>query len=286
MTEKKYKLENIRNNYESYNELINFNAKFKDFQFTEILIILEGWFAANMCSLLGAIASRFQSNFNKVIIEPGKARDILERNGFLSFFGEQRKADYYETTISYLTLDPEDQRYFNDYVSTEFLGKDSFPEMSEGVRRRFAKSIYEVFNNSAIHSKTEQIFSCGQFYPQKGKIIFTITDTGIGIRESVNRRFGSNLTAVQAIEWAMQEGNTTKEGVSGGIGLAYLKEFIDDNEGCITLISNDGYIEYTKSGIEKKNLNCELSGTVVSLSINTIEKMNRTAAQLSADDIF
>src|SRR5699024_955206 len=107
------------------------------------------------------------------------------------------------------------------------------------------------------------------FFPTKNKIEFTIVDTGVGFKEKVNQRFGSNLSAAKAIEWAVQDKNTTKEHISGGIGLAVLKEFIEKNEGKMQIVSNDGFYEYGSNGVETRSFNSGFPGTIVNLQFCT-----------------
>lgn len=52
------------------------------------------------------------------------------------------------------------------------------------------------------------------------------------------------MTAVQAIKWAVQDRHTTKIGITGGIGLAFLKEFVTKNCGKMQIISDDGFYEF------------------------------------------
>ena len=157
-TSMKVSLGDIQNNYDSYNKLINFyhNSKYK----WETIEIQLGWFSANCCSMLGALLTLLQNNFCDIEINAGNATTILEKNGFLSFYGHKKLFDAYGTTIPYKILSPEDDRYFNEYVFKEFLGKSDLPEMSLPLKKKIAESIYEVFINSKMHSKTIKIFIC------------------------------------------------------------------------------------------------------------------------------
>ena len=93
--------------------------------------------------------------------------------------------------------------------------------MSAGLFRKLQESLYEIFSNAVIHSETRLgIYACGQFFPNKHRLDFTIVDLGIGIRENVRRKAGLDLTAPLAIAWAMEGKNTTKRGrIPGGLGL-------------------------------------------------------------------
>lgn len=263
------KLGPINNNYSCYNQLIEFYYQNKDRMFENIPLEIVDWFPANTCSMLGAILYLLQKNLNTINIDAGQATDILERNGFLAFFGHLKKFDRHQTTVSYQMLSPQDYRYFNGYVFEELLSKSDLPHMTNLLKKKIAESIYEIFVNAQIHSQTEKIFTCGQFFPKRNNIEFMITDIGIGFKESVNNRFGRKLNAIQAIDWAMKEGHTTKQDAPGGIGLALLMEFIHKNQGKIQVISKDGFWEMSRNGIESMLFQHEFPGTAVNIDIKT-----------------
>lgn len=279
-------INNIENDFESYNKLINFYEKNKNETFTPINLQIDGWFNANTCSMLGAILTKFQNKLNSVNIDADKAKEILERNGFLSFFGNEKKTDFNNTTIPYQVLSIEDDRYFNNYVFKEFLSKSGVPDMTEMLKKKLTESIYEIFINAKIHSTTDRIFVCGQYFPHYKKIEFMLTDIGIGIKNVVNRRFNSDLSAIQAIEWAIEDRNTTKDGVSGGIGLALLHEFINKNKGKIQIVSNDGFWELSTSGIIKSSFKYEFPGTMINIVVQTNDKSSYMLYDEIPDDIF
>lgn len=122
------------------------------------------------------------------------------------------------------------------------------------------------------HSKSELgVFVCGQFYPNLNRLDLTISDVGIGIRTNVRRfKRDNKISSIDAIRWAIEEGNTTKTGSQpGGIGLALLQDFIKHNQGKIQIISRQGYYEFG-DGVQKfEKLDSDFSGTTINLEINT-----------------
>ncbi|SMC55802.1 hypothetical protein SAMN02746065_104130 [Desulfocicer vacuolatum DSM 3385] len=276
----------IENSYYSYQQLINLYANHKEEWFGDIDVNLYGWFSANSSSVLGAILTKFQNNLNTVRIFAEKSESILKRNGFLSHFGHSKAIDYNHTAIAYQVLSTEDDRYFNNYVFKEFISRPDLPVMTDALKRKLAESIYEIFINAKMHSQTEKIFVCGQFFPKKHKIIFTITDIGIGIKNVVNNRFGSNLSAIQAIEWAIQDKHTTKKDVSGGIGLALLHEFIKLNRGTVQIVSNEGFWELSHTGKVVRSFTNEFPGTMVNISVCTNDANQYMLSKEVTDDIF
>ncbi|HOF58934.1 MAG TPA: ATP-binding protein [Syntrophorhabdaceae bacterium] len=120
------------------------------------------------------------------------------------------------------------------------------PRMSVAMGKHFRQSVFEVFQNAVIHSESKVgLFVCGQFYPIWQRLDLTIADAGIGIRTNVRRALGLKVNSVDAIQWALQEGNTTKRGGQpGGVGLKFLKDFIELNKGKIQITSRYGFYQY------------------------------------------
>lgn len=280
---------NINNTFESYQKLIDFYQEHKDKDFDIIHLELRSWFAANMCAALGSILDILSNNFNTIsfdYISPDIER-ILLKNDFLSFFGRSRLLDNHHTTIRFLKLKTTDGKYFNNYVVHELIGRAELPKMSELVKAKMTEAIYEIFVNAQIHSDSKQIYTCGQFFPNENKIEFTIVDTGIGFKRKVNERFNSNLSSIQAIEWAIKDKNTTKVGVTGGIGLALLKEFIEKNKGKMQIVSDDGFYQFDIQGERMQLFNGSFPGTIVNLQFRTNDNSSYILkGELKNKDIF
>ena len=130
-------INHINNDFDSYNQLINFYVQNKDKFIDNITLNINGWFSANACSMLGAILTKFQNDLNTVIINTGNSKDILKRNGFLSFFGHKKSNDYYNTTLPYQVLSTKDDRYFNNYVLREFLSRSEFSHMTNILKKSY-----------------------------------------------------------------------------------------------------------------------------------------------------
>lgn len=283
------KIFNINNTFESYQKLIDFYQEHKDKDFDTIHIELRDWFAANMSAALGSILDILAYNINTIsfdYISPDIER-ILLKNDFLSFFGRSRLVDNHHTTIRFLKLKTTDGKYFNNYVVHELIGRAELPQMSDLVKDKMTEAIYEIFVNAQIHSDSKHIYTCGQFFPRDNKIEFTIVDTGIGFKRKVNERFNSNLSSIQAIEWAIKDKNTTKIGVTGGIGLALLKEFIERNKGKMQIVSDDGFYQFDIQGEQMQLFNGSFPGTIVNLQFKTNDNSSYVLkSELDNNDIF
>lgn len=279
----------VNTTFESYQNLINFYQKNKEI--SNIHFGIRDFFAANMSAVLGAILDKFTSNLNNIHFEylSPQIETILLKNDFLTYYGKERILDTNRTTIKYQKLKPTDGKYFKNYIIEELIDGHAtdLPKMSQGVKEKMIETIYEIFLNAKTHSETEFIYTCGQFFPNKNKIEFTIVDIGIGFKNKINQRFGKILTACQAIKWAIQDKHTTKEEVSGGIGLAVLKEFIHMNKGKMQIISNDGFYQYDCDGEISKHFDAEFPGTIVNLQFRTDDDSNYLLKkEIDNNDIF
>ncbi|MEK7289619.1 MAG: ATP-binding protein [Planctomycetota bacterium] len=282
-------LRNINTSFESYQKLIDLYQVYKDSIFEEIELDLYQWFAANMSSALGGVLDKIAENLNEVTFKniSEDIKTILLKNDFLSYYGFDRIMDSNNTTIKFLKLKPTDGKYFNLYVANELLSCPELPCISLPLKKKMTEAIYEIFVNAQIHSETKNIYTCGQFYPKKNIIEFTITDTGIGFKNRINQRFKKNLTSTQAIQWATNDRHTTKIGVSGGLGLALLKEFIEKNRGKIQIISDDGFYQFDSKGEDIKLFHGSFPGSIVNLQFRTDDVSTYTLAdEVRLDDIF
>lgn len=266
----------ICSDYDGFQKLIDFAEGAKECQFESLGVDLSevSWMDANMCAPLGAILykiSRRQNSVNLTGMKPALS-EVLSKNGFLTSYGKEKITDTYRTTIEYKRFEPADERYFASYIGTHLRGK-GIPAMSPGLLKKFRESIFEIFNNAVIHSQTKfGIFSCGQFFPHRNQLNFSLTDMGLGIRENLKLKTGRDVSAIDAIQWAMEGNNTTKQGaIPGGLGLKLLKEFIAKNEGRIQIISDGGYWEFKGNSITAKSFSARFGGTTVDIEINAAD---------------
>ncbi len=254
--------------------MAEFHTQTEDLFFENIVIDMAATtrFDGDMSAVLGALLYKLGVELNTVElvnIRP-KIEEILSRNGFLTHYGQEKLPDAWETTIPYKRFDVQNGRYFAMYVEDEFIKRTELPQMSEALLKKFSESIFEIFNNAVTHSKSELgIFSCGQFYPRRDRINFTIVDLGVGIPRNVSKIENEPLTHEEAIEWATMKYNTTKFGVPGGLGLKLLVDFIDINEGALKIVSDSGFWQRLNGKTIKKNLGFSFPGTVVNIEIDT-----------------
>lgn len=230
-----------------------------------------GFFEANMAAPLKAVLS-IADKPKIITIEAISSgiECILRKNLFLTEYGYSPICDNHATALPYMCFQISNRKTFDDYLCTHLSGKN-IPKMSQELKRKFRQSIFEIFDNCAIHSGSDKgVFVCGQFYPKLNRLDLTISDAGIGIRTNVRRVFNPEISSVDAIRWAIKEGNTTKTGSQpGGFGLALLQNFIKQNQGKIQIISRKGYYEFSGGVPKFERLDLDFLGTTINLEIRT-----------------
>lgn len=243
------------------------------------------WLDANMCAPLAAAVV---APARRILIQKLRPsiETILRKNGFLG----GPLDDTHGTTIRCQQFDVTSKSEFASYVEHNFRGK-GLPVMSIGLQREFRRSIFELFENAVTHSNTTLgIFACGQFFPNKQQLHFSLADRGIGIPESVRRYLGRSLAASEAIDWAMSGQNTTRrvaDGVPGGLGLKIMRDFIAQNGGAIRVASESGFWWVRRADVGRAILRTPFPGTVVDIEINTADsKMYQLAGEVDPTAIF
>lgn len=262
--------EKVANSSSTFEHLL---ATFKEISYLEQKSIIfdfknTNWFDANLSAFLGAIFRYLLSKKNKVFIDnmSESISTILKKNNFLKTFSLEDAPDVYNTTVEFRVFKQENRTEFQSYIDENLIPKISI-SMSEGFKSIFSSALDEIYQNARTHGESADITACGQWFPTRSIVKFTICDIGVTIPENVGR-LHPQYSPKEAINWATQYGTSTKpEGISGGVGLDYLKKFIRVNGGKLHIISGQGYWGYD-GNITMKDLAGYFNGTVVNLEIN------------------
>ena len=279
----------IRTSFNGFQRIIELD---KQIYREDCEIHISNWIDANMCAPLGALLYRKQTKNIPVHISniSSYVKSILQKNHFLSQFGLSEKPDSYGTTIEYQRFEMVNKVYeqFQKYVIRYFRpGSLGLPRMSLPLLKRFRESLFEIFLNAIEHSYTQDgVFACGQFFPGRERLQFSITDLGIGIDGNIYKNLQRKLPAEDAIKWAIS-GKTTRRGRSGGLGLQLIQEFIKLNRGRLIIVSNAGYWELSKGKVSTRTFSRPFPGTAVTIDIDTADKTSYClSSEIDLSDVF
>lgn len=283
----------IRSDLDGFSSIARISKETNDLLFDSVELDFSGchFFEANMAAPLYVVVARLRSELNDVSVHnvSSDIEMILKKNHFLTVFNMAFLPDSNQTTLPFKIFKLHAGEQFYDYLESYMNGR-GIPRMTEALTKRFRQSLVEIFLNASMHSDSASgIFACGQFFPQKQRLDFTIADAGIGIRENVRRYTGKKqMSSSAAIRWALTEGNTTKTGKQpGGLGLKLIKDFIRMNKGKLQIVSRFGYYEYSAKGDFYEKMDHDFPGTSVNIEINTQDTSRYCLRnELSSDDIF
>ncbi|HIJ72389.1 MAG TPA: sensor histidine kinase [Planctomycetes bacterium] len=264
----------IGSNQKGFAALANIYQQVKPCQFETIQLDFQNttWFDANMLAMLGAIMeSAWKNDFDIVNLRPEQEK-IFKKTRY-SYFGGESLPDHYQTTVEYRKTKVSEIGSFEKYLEKKLLAHPEIPSMSALLRKKIKESILEIFDNARTHGKCEFVFSCGQYYPRKGRLDFTVVDIGRTIRKNVRDYLHKNFSGKMALDWAVQKNTTTrKDNIPGGLGFALIREFLCKNNGKMQIASADGYWYERGRTSHSKDLNVFFRGTAVNLEFNVNDK--------------
>jgi len=258
---------NLELNYSGFCFLSKLNEKLSAMEFEEVILDFSntGWIDANMLPPLVAIIQNARENltsFKQRTDTKSDVRKLLEKNGFFPNNNNDKSDEITKLSV----FKPNETSSFITKAE-EFIEHHNFPKNSN---TNILRALSEIFTNTYIHSKTQKTTVCGQYCLTKKQISFTISDYGVGILQVVKNKVNSINTNIDAIEWALQKGTTTKTGnIPGGKGLKDIDNFIFENKGKLIIVSGNGYLEKENNNELLKELDYNICGTTVSIVVNT-----------------
>jgi hypothetical protein len=267
----------VCSDYSGYSFLSKLHNELEQLEFEQVVLDFSRntWFEANLCAVLGAIINQANANFNQISVESlrFKQLDIFSRNHFLAAFGGQKIKDHFDTTIKYRRNKLSDDKLIKEFLDRELINKPDFPKLSIAAKSEIIRSIFEIYSNAVIHGDCTEVFSCGQFYPRKNppQINFTIVDVGRTIKTNVSEFLQKSITGIDAIEWALEENNTTKpkeRNIPGGLGLKIICDFARLNNGKVQIVSGNGCWQITRGKENSSIMEYPFPGTLVNLEFN------------------
>lgn len=236
----------IQTSKSGYKQLIQFYKKCQKYHNRTIHIDFSGlsWLDGNMCALFDAILFKLNTEnslrFGIDVKYIKRHFDILFRNGFLRDLNDID--NYTNSAIELNKFSIDDSDRFIDYISEEFLSHQSL-NLAEDVRDNLITCFSEVFSNVELHAETKlPVFACGQYFPQKKRLKFTLLDLGVGYLPNIQEYTKNEITSSkEAINWAITEGHSTKQGTRGGDGLSQILAICKKNKGVLHIVTGDTY---------------------------------------------
>ena len=277
-----FELSSLHSDVHSYNFLAVSQAQLLQKPRPKNLVVdfsNSSFIEANLFAVIGAILPKHSSislKFSRFDKLTGSGlRGVATRNGFLNYYGTNYKHSCLDTTIQYRIVPEQEIVSFAEYIHNDALKIEKLPQMSAATRKKIIKNIMEIFSNSITHGRVKEVYVCGQFFPNKKELKITLVDLGCTIKRNVQNFLQKDISAIEAIQWATRDNNTTRRGhTPGGLGLKLLRDFLKHNKGALQIISDKGFWEERNSIENTAILTTPFKGTIVTIIFNTNDTKN------------
>lgn len=268
----------LQNGFRSHNSLCKLAIELKETTSKRITLDISNanFIASNLFSVLGCILSDFgrRSELQDPIWITGvkpSINDTICKNGFCTHFGINKTRDLHNTVIPYKIFPIDGIAEYERYLTLNLFARKDLPVMSPDAADNFRDSMLELFKNVMDHTTSSYIFTCGQYFPKSHMLYYSIVDYGETIAYNVQKYHEKHhlLPPKNALQWAVESGNTTKTGLDPrGIGLALIRLFVFENQGNFYLVSANETYEINKHRERFKQLDYSFPGTIVTIGFN------------------
>jgi hypothetical protein len=251
----------------------------------------------NVVAFLGGLARLIESRQGKVSFDWDSAQPLvlqkLTFNGFATLFGgshtviDDHSIPYREDLLLNRGDLPTLANQIIDYLTEQWLGK-GWIHISPRLRDAIVGNVWEIYANAFDHAESPiGVFSCGQHYQTLGSLQLTTVDFGKGIPANVKQFFNNTgIPASKCLEWAFQEGKTTKPSISRGMGLDLLKEFIKINHGKLEVYSYDSHALIDKDRESYETRETCFEGTLINITLVCDELFYKFASEVLSEPLF
>lgn len=272
----------IETNYQGIDELMKFYGFASQFTYASVELDLTSvnHIDANLSALIMALAHKLKhKNKNYIFIQFPSHMNVFFRNGLISHLKGDGNLNIYgdirESTIPLKAFDKEDDDNYCRFLKSEFLGHRGLDNLTKTVKDNLQNHFLEVFINAVQHANPLfPLYACGQYFPEKNILKFTLIDLGCGFLQKINEKTnGAVNDDKSAIVWATESLNTTKnKAVSGpgGLGLKELKKYCSSNNGSFHICSGSGYVNMIGNKTIENNLKIPLQGSLINLIFRNI----------------
>lgn len=129
-------------------------------------------------------------------------------------------------------------------------------QCEEGVIDSINWCLYEVMDNVFAHSRSNSGYVMMQLHRDQRRCVIAVGDTGIGIQRSLAETRAAPIEVLRnpssSIEFALQQGATSKGGAHQGNGLYGLRRAVEVNGGALMVTSGWGRWELRAGSVSKE----------------------------------
>jgi len=259
----------LTNNFQSYLFFTELQASTKQlikdevvFNFQESKLI-----ESNLFAVLGSLIMDLEKRRNKV-------RLINFQDSILNLFytkkmirGGMRK-DVWKCLIKCQHFSSPDEEALTEYLETKIFPERPDVALNPQLKMAIELCVAEIFRNAFTHSNRKEVFISHYVSVHNKKLIISIVSKGVSIQQLATGTLRKAQNGAGAIQWAIDSGTSSKPFKHNGMGLFTIRQFIEQNDGKIQIISGNGVWKQVKHRKFSKLTRKEFPGTIVTLEFN------------------
>jgi hypothetical protein len=178
----------------------------------------------------------------------------------------------------FFILDKEDENV-NKYLNKDLLS------LNLRFEKKIKKVLSELIANVKMHTFPKEAAVCGYYNKLNNEICISVCNIGMTIRQNIELKTKYEFNDDnEALEWAIKRRNTTRvEKDIGGLGLHFIRKYMKQSKGELSIISGKGMIldkrdtsRYSiineETNYEKYLLGTFFPGTLVTIKFQLEEK--------------
>lgn len=227
------------------------------FNFEETKVI-----ESNLFSILGCLISSLEKKKNK-------ARLIGIQEPIDNLFNTKKlvngaaKKDLWKHLIKCQNFTSPDEGALSEYLETKIFPERPDISLNQHLKMAIQLCVAEVFRNAFVHSRCREVFISHYFSVYNKKLFVTIVNKGKSFVD-----ISSSNHPIAAVEWAVQNGTTTFKRNHKGIGLFTIRQFVQQNQGKIQIMSGTAVWKQVKQRTFSKEYEKAFPGTIITLEFN------------------
>lgn len=272
----------LETNHIGVGELMQFYSYAKTLSYTSVILNISptNHVDANLSALILALSTRLQLDRKvRLFVELGDGKGVFFRNGLISHLqgngNDNKYPDERESTIPLTTFSPDEDEKYCNYLRNDFFSHRGLDNVPRRIKDFLHNHYLEVFTNVGLHANTSlPVYTCGQYFPDKKQLKFTLIDLGDGflkkIYKSTNGKVSDDKTAIL---WATEGINSTKDKNlygPGGTGLKEIKKYCNENNGSLHICSGSGYVNMMGNKTFEYNLRTPFPGSIINIIMRNV----------------
>ena len=284
----RYALEGaIRTDFTGFRQLLKLYNELKDTYDCEVFLDFSqlDWFDANLAAVLSAFLYKLkQENRLTFSVDHDSIAEcfegVLHRNGCFQPNGKRIEDDRQSVIActNFCSNQPHEYKRYVENDLFEHRGLADLRRLNKNIGTRIQTDLLEIFNNFCTHSQsTAPFFVCGQYFPQRSRVVFTMTDLGVGFLPPIQAfSDGTITTSLDAILWALK-GNSTQqyEDEPSGCGLSGILSFCHKHKGDLQVVTGESFwsTDLSKTIFEgHRAFASPFTGTTINITFNGVDK--------------